>query len=83
MTFISKNIEDCKMIMVQRGKKFLDKLLEARNIIAKKGSQFIVDGCKVLTHSRSRVVLQTLILAAKSNKRFHVFVTRSSPDDSG
>lgn len=69
--------------MVQRGKKFLNKLLEARDIIARKGAQFIIDGCTVLTHSRSRVVLQTLILAAKSHKRFHVYVTRSSPDDAG
>lgn len=29
------------------------------------------------------MVLETLILAAKSNKRFHVFVTRSSPDNRG
>lgn len=28
-------------------------------------------------------MLETLILAAKSNKRFHVFVTRSSPDNTG
>lgn len=27
--------------------------------------------------------METLILAAKSNKRFHVFVTRSSPDNTG
>lgn len=28
-------------------------------------------------------MLETLILAAKSNKRFHVYVTRSSPDNTG
>lgn len=38
---------------------------------------------RVLTHSRSRVVLQTLILAANSNKRFHVYVTQSSPENTG
>lgn len=38
---------------------------------------------RVLTHARSRAVLETLILAAKSNKRFHVFVTRSSLDGTG
>lgn len=38
---------------------------------------------RILTHSRSRVVLETLVVAANSNKRFHVFVTRSSPDDDG
>lgn len=29
------------------------------------------------------MVLETLILAANSNKRFHVYVTRSSPDNTG
>lgn len=38
---------------------------------------------RILTHARSRVVLETLQLAANSNKRFHVYVTRSSPDDDG
>lgn len=38
---------------------------------------------RVLTQSRSRVVLETLVLAANSNKRFHVFVTCSSPDNVG
>lgn len=38
---------------------------------------------RILTHARSRVVLETLELAANSNKRFHVYVTRSSPDDDG
>lgn len=38
---------------------------------------------RILTHSRSRVVLETLTLAANQNKRFHVLVTRSSPDNTG
>lgn len=38
---------------------------------------------RVLTHARSRAVLETLILANKSNKRFHVYVTKSSPDNTG
>lgn len=38
---------------------------------------------RILTISRSRVVLETLELAANSNKRFHVLVTRSSPEDTG
>lgn len=36
-----------------------------------------------MTHSRSRVVLETLINASKANKRFHVFVTKSFPDNDG
>lgn len=40
-----KTMEECKEIMVHRGQIFLKKLLEARNIIAKQGAQFIADGC--------------------------------------
>lgn len=38
---------------------------------------------KILTHSRSRVVLQTLRKAHKQNKNFEVFVAISAPDNSG
>lgn len=44
---------------------------------------FVICPQRVLTHARSRAVLETLIVAAKSNKRFHVYVTQSSPDNSG
>uniref|UniRef100_A0A0V0GBY8 Translation initiation factor eIF2B subunit alpha n=1 Tax=Triatoma dimidiata TaxID=72491 RepID=A0A0V0GBY8_TRIDM len=74
---------DCKKIMLHRGEVFLNKLKEARGKVAKLGSSFIVDGSKVLTHSKSRVVFETFKEASKANKRFHVYVTRSSPDSSG
>lgn len=38
---------------------------------------------KILTHSRSRVVLETVKLAAAQNKHFHVYVTMSSLDNEG
>lgn len=38
---------------------------------------------KILTHSKSRVVLQTMKEAAASNKIFQVYVTQSAPDYSG
>ncbi|KAK9695567.1 Initiation factor 2 subunit family [Popillia japonica] len=78
------SIEDCKVIMLNRGLLFLKKLNEARAKIVKLAGQFIVDGSQILTHSRSRVVLQTLKEeAAKQKKRFHVYATISAPDDSG
>ncbi|KAF6203736.1 hypothetical protein GE061_002075 [Apolygus lucorum] len=73
----------CRKIMLDRGQLFLKKLGEARPKIAKLASSFIVDGSVVLTHSKSRVVLETFKEAAKDNKRFKVFVTMSSPDNSG
>ncbi|CAH2006304.1 unnamed protein product [Acanthoscelides obtectus] len=74
---------DCKKIMLDRGHLFIKKLDEARGKIVKLASKFIEDGSKVLTHSRSRVVLQALRKAHKQNKRFEVFVTISAPDNSG
>ncbi|VEN38032.1 unnamed protein product [Callosobruchus maculatus] len=74
---------DCKKIMLDRGHLFIKKLDEARGKIVRLASKFIEDGSKVLTHSRSRVVLQTLRKAHKQNKRFEVFVTISAPDNSG
>ncbi|OWR55198.1 eIF2B-alpha protein [Danaus plexippus plexippus] len=78
-----KSFEECEQIMLQRGRIFLETLLEARGKVAKQALPFIVDGCKIVTHSRSRVVLQAMIEAAKANKRFQVYVTISSPDNSG
>lgn len=75
-----KRMEECRQIMLHRGKIFLTKLLNSRNVIAAQAQKFIGDGCKVLTHSRSRVVLKTLITAAKANKQFHVYVTQGGPD---
>lgn len=69
--------------MLDRGLQFLKKLDEARGKITKLATQFITDGSKILTHSRSRVVLQTLKEAARMKKRFHVYVTISAPDNSG
>ena len=37
----------------------------------------------ILTHSRSRVVLQILKEAAEAKKRFKVYVTESMPDKKG
>ncbi|XP_066248434.1 translation initiation factor eIF2B subunit alpha [Euwallacea similis] len=74
---------ECKAIMLDRGNLFLKKLHEARGKIVRFASKFIMDGSKVLTHSRSRVVLQTLYQAFKQGKRFEVFVTTSAPDNSG
>lgn len=78
-----KSFEECEQIMLQRGQIFLDTLLEARGKVAKQALAFITDGSKILTHSRSRVVLQAMLEAAKENIRFQVFVTMSAPDNTG
>uniref|UniRef100_A0A2A4IUW5 Translation initiation factor eIF2B subunit alpha n=1 Tax=Heliothis virescens TaxID=7102 RepID=A0A2A4IUW5_HELVI len=79
----TNSFEECEQIMLQRGHIFLNTLLEARSKVVKESMPFITDGCSILTHSRSRVVLQAMLEAAKANKRFKVYVTMSSPDNSG
>lgn len=81
--FDDKSMDECKNIMLHRGQIFLAKLLESRNIISRQAEQFVVDGCRLLTHSRSRVVLQALVTAKKNNKQFHVYVTQGGPGNSG
>lgn len=50
-------------------------LLQARRIIAVLSQDFIFDGCTILVHGFSRVVLEVLKTAAQSNKLFRVFCT--------
>ncbi|XP_049870807.1 translation initiation factor eIF-2B subunit alpha [Pectinophora gossypiella] len=78
-----KTYKECEQVMLQRGRIFLDTLLEARGKVAKQALSFISDGCRILTHSRSRVVLQAMLEAANANTRFEVYVTMSCPDNSG
>ncbi|CAG9824000.1 unnamed protein product, partial [Phaedon cochleariae] len=79
----TRDFDECKKIMMDRGHLFIKKLDDSRGKIVKLASNFIGDGSRILTHSRSRVVLQTLRKAHKQNKRFEVFVTISAPDNIG
>ncbi|XP_011705769.1 PREDICTED: translation initiation factor eIF-2B subunit alpha [Wasmannia auropunctata] len=82
-TLDTPSIAECKGIMLERGKVFYEKLVAARGKVAKVAAHFITDGSTILTHSKSRVVLQAMKEAAASNKIFEVYVTSSSPDNSG
>ena len=53
----------------------LTMILQARRIIAMLSQDFIVDGCTILVHGFSRVVLEVLKAAAESRKLFRVFCT--------
>lgn len=78
-----EDFQDCKNILENRGKLFVEKVAQSRDKIAKLGHPFIKDGMSVLTHSYSRVVLKVLVAAAAAKKRFKVYVTQSCPDKSG
>ncbi|KAL2336350.1 hypothetical protein Fmac_010796 [Flemingia macrophylla] len=57
--------------------------LQARKVIAMLSQDFVFDGCTILVHGFSRVVLQILKLAAQNNKLFRVFCTEGRPDRTG
>uniref|UniRef100_A0A1B6MC87 Uncharacterized protein n=1 Tax=Graphocephala atropunctata TaxID=36148 RepID=A0A1B6MC87_9HEMI len=78
-----QSFSECKDIMLLRGQVFLKKLLEARDKVAKLAADYIIEGMKILCHSKSRVVLQTMKEAKKANRNFQVYVTKSYPDCSG
>ncbi|CAF1144280.1 unnamed protein product [Rotaria sp. Silwood1] len=75
-------IDECRQKLIERGQVFLDRALLSRQRICEYSQEFIVDGCIILTHSYSRVVL-TLLKYASKFTRFRVFVTQSEPDKSG
>ncbi|KVI05832.1 Initiation factor 2B-related protein [Cynara cardunculus var. scolymus] len=58
-------------------------LLQARKIIAMLGQDFIFDGCTILVHGFSRVVLELLKTAAENRKHFRVLCTEGRPDRTG
>eukprot|EP00047_Mylnosiga_fluctuans_P010376 m.15983 g.15983 ORF g.15983 m.15983 type:complete len:273 (-) comp3086_c0_seq1:55-873(-) len=75
----NKDFSEYKRQLVESGHVFLRKAMHAREKIAPKVEQFIRDGAIVLTHARSRAVLEVLLAAAKKNRLFSVYVTESAP----
>nr|GMD33697.1 translation initiation factor eIF-2B subunit alpha-like [Ipomoea batatas] len=57
--------------------------LQARKIIAMLSQDFIFDGCTILVHGFSRVVLEILKTAAQNRKHFRVLCTEGRPDRTG
>ncbi|KAK6045611.1 initiation factor, subunit 2 family protein [Cooperia oncophora] len=67
----------------QRGKIFIDRVAKSRGMIAKHARPFFKNNMNVLTHSYSKVVLETLVTVHKAGTVLHVWVTESQPDGSG
>ena len=80
---LSKDFSECKKVLAMRGNLFLQQAQSSRNRISKLSQQFIQDRCVILTHGRSRVIINLLTQAMKLNKRFTVYVTESMPDQQG
>ncbi|XP_066594628.1 translation initiation factor eIF2B subunit alpha [Prorops nasuta] len=84
LTFLdTPSFEECKKNMLQRGKIFYEKIVASRGKVAQVAAPFITDGSTILTHSKSRVVLQAMKEAIASNTDFEVYVTTSLPDNNG
>ncbi|KAH6559388.1 hypothetical protein KP509_1Z010300 [Ceratopteris richardii] len=78
-----EDIEAGKARLIERGERFGDISLKARKTIAMIGQDFIRDGCTILIHGFSRVVLSILKLAAANKKQFSVICTEGRPDSTG
>lgn len=82
-TGLDRGMDHVRKVLLERGQVFLSKSSEARSKIARIASAWIAPGSNILTHSKSRVVLQILREAHQKNSNFHVFVCESRPDNSG
>ncbi|CAM8944251.1 unnamed protein product [Rhodiola kirilowii] len=78
-----ENFSSAKARLIERAEKFGEISNKARNIIAMLSQDFIFDGCTILVHGFSRVVLEVLKLAAANKKLFRVFCTEGRPDRTG
>lgn len=72
-----------KSRLIERGEKFGEISSKARKTIAMLSQDFIFDGCTILVHGFSRVVLELLKMAASNGKLFKVLCTEGRPDRTG
>lgn len=71
------------MELVRRGENFAGMSETSRGRIAEIGHSFVQDGCTVLTHGSSRVVMALLLKAAAESKQFKIIVTEAGPTGVG
>lgn len=74
----SASFKELKSKLITQGKQYVQQALTYRTRIAELAFDFIKDDSVILTHSYSRVVMQTLLLAHR-RKRISVFVTEAKP----
>ncbi|KAI3759808.1 hypothetical protein L6452_07880 [Arctium lappa] len=78
-----EDFDSAKSRFLERAEKFGEISYKARKIIAMLGQDFIFDGCTILVHGFSRVVLELLKTAAENRKHFRVLCTEGRPDRTG
>lgn len=72
----------CRQEVLERGEKFADISVAAREVIADVAAAFIQEGQTVLTHGWSRVVASILLKAAET-KHFDIIILEGRPDGAG
>lgn len=76
--------ESCKEYLLRSGSVVVANASSQKQRIVELAQAFVGDGCCVLTHSYSRVVLQLLVAASREqHKRLTVLCTESRPTRSG
>ncbi|CAA3006799.1 translation initiation factor eIF-2B subunit alpha-like [Olea europaea subsp. europaea] len=78
-----EDFNSAKSRLLERAERFGEISYKARKIIAMLSQEFIFDGCTILVHGFSRVVLEVLRTAAQNRKLFRVFCTEGRPDRTG
>ncbi|KAI4381021.1 hypothetical protein MLD38_007139 [Melastoma candidum] len=78
-----EDFNSAKSRLIERAEKFGEISQKARRIIAMLSQDFIFDGCTILVHGFSRVVLEVLKTAAQNKKLFRVLCTEGRPDRTG
>ncbi|KAI6671673.1 hypothetical protein NL676_006558 [Syzygium grande] len=78
-----EEFNSAKSRLIERAEKFGEISHKARRIIAMLSQDFIFDGCTILVHGFSRVVLEVLKTAVQNKKLFRVFCTEGRPDRTG
>ncbi|ESK96947.1 translation initiation factor eif-2b subunit alpha [Moniliophthora roreri MCA 2997] len=74
----SASFSEIKTELIRQGQQYVTEAVTYRKKIAELAFDFIKDDSVILTHSYSRVVMQTLLMAHK-RKRISVFVTEARP----
>ncbi|KAI3950687.1 hypothetical protein MKX01_035079 [Papaver californicum] len=78
-----EDFDAAKLRLIERAEKFAEISRKARRTIAMLSQDFIFDGCTILVHGYSRVVVEVLKLAAQNKKLFRVLCTEGRPDRTG
>ncbi|OVA13022.1 Initiation factor 2B-related [Macleaya cordata] len=78
-----EDFDAAKLRLIERAEKFGEISRKARRTIAMLSQDFIFDGCTILVHGFSRVVLEVLKTAAQNKKLFRVLCTEGRPDRTG